>query len=138
MIWKTGGIIKMEEGEPAMRSCWECNGAHEHLKKVNTLHCCWECGRYWVFDIFLDEFENDKKTLYAVIRCLEVIGEAVKKIPIDIRKQYSDIPWQEISGMRDKLIHEYFGVDIETIWDTIHEDLPLLKVTIHNITNDLK
>jgi len=49
----------MEEGEPSLRSCWECNGAHEHLRTVNFLHACFECGRYWVFDKFLDEFEND-------------------------------------------------------------------------------
>ena len=49
----------MEKGEPALRSCWECNGAHEHLKKVNSLHYCWECCRYWVFDRFLDTFTTD-------------------------------------------------------------------------------
>ncbi len=71
--------------------------------------------------------ESDKKTLYAVIRCLEVLGEAAKKIPNCIREEYPEIPWQEIAGMRDRLIHEYFGVDIETIWDTIQEDLSPLK-----------
>lgn len=59
MIWKQGGIIKMEEGEPSMRSCWECNLAHTYLKTVNFLHICFECGRYWVFDKFLDSFKTD-------------------------------------------------------------------------------
>jgi len=76
---------------------------------------------------------NDKKTLYAVIRCLEVVGEAVKKIPDSTRDQYPEMPWQEIAGMRNKLIHEYFGIDIETIWDTIQEDLPALKETVARI-----
>lgn len=84
------------------------------------------------------ELERDKKTLYAVIRCLEVLGEAVKKIPNYIRKEYPEIPWQEIAGMRDRLIHEYFGVDIETIWDTIQEDLSPLKETVTNIISDLQ
>jgi len=84
-----------------------------------------------------EDFESDKKTLYAVIRCLEIIGEAVKKIPINIREKYPEIPWKEIGGMRDKLIHEYFGVDIETIWDTIHEDLSPLKESVTIIFNDL-
>lgn len=83
------------------------------------------------------DLESDKKTLYAVIRCLEIIGEAVKKIPINIREKYSDIPWIEIGGMRDKLIHEYFGVDIETVWDTVNEDLFPLKTLISRMINDL-
>lgn len=61
MIWKGQGIIKFEEGEPAFRSCWECNSAHEHLKKVNSLHNCFSCNRFWVFDRFLDEFETDEE-----------------------------------------------------------------------------
>ena len=76
---------------------------------------------------------NDKKTLYAVIRCLEVVGEAVKKIPNSIRDEHSEMPWREIAGMRNKLTHEYFGIDIETIWDTIKEDLPELKEAVSRI-----
>ncbi|MBN2373336.1 DUF86 domain-containing protein [bacterium] len=82
--------------------------------------------------------ERDKKTLYAVIRCLEVLGEGVKKIPNSIREKYPEIPWQEIAGMRDRLIHEYFGADIETIWDTIQEDLSPRKETVTKIINDLQ
>ena len=85
----------------------------------------------------IEDFGNDRKTLYAVIRCLEITGEAVKKIPKKVREKYSDIPWKEIGGMRDKLIHEYFGVDIETIWDTIHGDLTPLKELITRIFTDL-
>lgn len=68
-------------------------------------------------DMSSEDLHSDKTTLYAVIRCLEVIGEAVKRIPQSIKENYVEIPWQEIAGMRDKLIHEYFGVDIEMIWD---------------------
>lgn len=80
-----------------------------------------------------EDMDNDRKTLFAVIRCLEVLGEAVKKIPENIRNEYPKIPWQEIAGMRDKLIHEYFGVDIETIWDTIQDDLSPLQEAIDKI-----
>ena len=88
-------------------------------------------------DMTVDEFEEDKKTQHAVIHCLEVIGEAVKKIPDDIKKRYNKIPWKEIAGMRDKLIHDYFGVDLETVWTTIVEDIHPLKELIGQIIEDL-
>ena len=84
-----------------------------------------------------EDFKTDKKTQYAVIRCLEVIGEAAKKIPDISREKHPGIPWQEISGMRDKLIHEYFGVDLNTVWDTIQEDLSPLKEAVENLLQDL-
>jgi len=61
MIYLGKGAVKTEKGEPAFRSCWECNLAHEDLKKVNTLHMCFACGRYWVFDRFLDGFDSDER-----------------------------------------------------------------------------
>jgi len=60
-------------------------------------------------------FESDEKTIYAVIRALEIIGEATKHIPEDIRDNNPSIPWKEMAGMRDVLIHDYFGVDIKTV-----------------------
>ena len=84
-----------------------------------------------------EDLETDKKTQYAVIRCLEVIGEAAKKIPIKSREKHPGIPWQEISAMRDKLIHEYFGVDLNTVWDTIQEDLSPFKEAVENLLHDL-
>ena len=77
--------------------------------------------------INFDFFTKDDKTVYAVIRALEIIGEAAKKIPQEERLNYPDIPWQEMSGMRDKLIHDYFGVNLEVVWKTVQEDLPDLK-----------
>jgi hypothetical protein len=59
MIWHGHGDLEIEIGEPALRSCWECNPAHEHLKRVNWLHCCFSCGRLWIFDKFLNGFETD-------------------------------------------------------------------------------
>lgn len=72
-------------------------------------------------------FEKDRKTVNAVVRSLEVIGEAVKKVPEDVKNQHSEIPWRNMSGMRDKLIHEYFGVDEEIVWKVALEELPPLK-----------
>jgi uncharacterized protein with HEPN domain len=83
------------------------------------------------------EFQKDKKTIYAVIRCLEVIGEAIGKIPTEIKNQHKEIPWKEISGMRNKLIHEYFGVDTETVWYTIQDDLSPLEKKVKFIFKNL-
>jgi uncharacterized protein with HEPN domain len=63
----------------------------------------------------------------AVIRNFEIIGEAVKSIPIEIQMKYPDIEWKEASGFRNVLIHEYFGIDLEAIWDTINNDIPIFK-----------
>ena len=79
------------------------------------------------------EFDNDVKTQDAVMRRIEIIGEAVKKLPNDFRSQYSDIPWKEIAGMRDVLIHEYAGVLLERVWNTVKEDLLPLKRSILSV-----
>lgn len=70
------------------------------------------------------------------IRQIEIIGEAVKNLSKDIRKSYPEIPWQDIAGMRDRLIHGYFGVDIEEVWETAKQDLPILKDQVKSILKD--
>lgn len=77
-----------------------------------------------------DAFVVDDRTMSAVIRKLEVIGEAVKQLPEDILLQYPEIPWKRIAGMRDKLIHFYFGVDPHLVWQTIRNRLPALKEVV--------
>jgi len=74
-----------------------------------------------------EEFVKDTKTVYAVIRALEIVGEAAKNIPEDVRKKYPDIPWRSMAGMRDKLIHAYFGVRLERVWEVVKRDIPNLK-----------
>jgi uncharacterized protein with HEPN domain len=73
------------------------------------------------------KFINDELIQDAVIRNFEIIGETSKNVSPGFRKKYSNVPWKEISGMRDKLIHHYMGVDIEVIWNTIKQDLPMLE-----------
>lgn len=80
-----------------------------------------------------DSFSNDPKTVDAVVRNLEIIGEAAKNIPKEIRVKYPEIPWKPIMGTRDKVIHEYFGIDLEILWKTLQEDIPQLKVQIAKI-----
>jgi uncharacterized protein with HEPN domain len=80
-----------------------------------------------------DDFLRDEKTFFAVIRALEIIGEAAKNIPDPIREKYPQIPWRDMAGMRDKLIHHYFGVDLKTVWKTVTRDLPLLYPRLEEI-----
>lgn len=77
-------------------------------------------------DASYETFIKDDKSVYAVIRAIEIIGEASQKIPPEIREKHPEIPWREISTMRNKLVHEYFGVNLQVVWQTIHEDLPML------------
>jgi uncharacterized protein with HEPN domain len=81
----------------------------------------------------LDAFLGDEKTAYAVIRALEIIGEAVKQLPEALRASYPDIAWRDIARMRDKLIHKYFGVNLGIVWKTITVSIPQLKPVVEAI-----
>lgn len=78
----------------------------------------------------LQRFRSDEKTLDAVIRNLEVIGQAAKKLPLDIRRAMPAVEWQRIAGLRDVLIHEYFGIDVEIVWDVVTTRIPALRDTV--------
>ncbi len=79
------------------------------------------------------KFAADSKTLDAVVRNLEIIGEAIKKIPDNIRSKYPAVDWKKIAGLRDILIHEYFGIDVEIIWDIVQNKLPVLEKQVQQI-----
>jgi len=85
-----------------------------------------------------NEFIEDDKTSSAVLRKLEIIGEATKNIPDEIREKYSQIPWKGISGLRDKLIHGYFEVDYKLVWGIIKTRIPSLKKVINQIIKELE
>jgi len=92
----------------------------------------------FIKDMSFNDFIKDRKTVNAVIRSLEVMGEAVKKIPQEIRDKYPKIPWKYIAGMRDKLIHEYHGVDLEIIWEVIKKEIPSLKPEFEKVLKELR
>lgn len=87
--------------------------------------------------ITLEQFSKDDKTLFATVRAFEIIGEATSKLPSEVRSHH-DIPWQDVIGIRNKLMHEYFGVDVEVVWKTIKEDLPKLRPVIIQILEETK
>lgn len=83
-------------------------------------------------------FIKERKTNFAVIRAIEIIGEATKNIPKSFRSKYAEVPWDEMAGMRDVLIHRYFGVDMEVLWLTATKNVPRLKVLISKVIEDLE
>jgi len=84
------------------------------------------------------DFVKDKKTSFAVIRCIEIMGEAAKHVPEEIRQKYPQVPWKDIAGMRDKVIHEYFGVNLKRVWLVLKEDIPRIKPRIKHVLDELK
>ena len=84
-----------------------------------------------------DSFTSDEKTVFAVTRALEVLGEATKRIPQSFRDQHPEVPWRSMAGIRDKLIHDYSSVNTEVLWNTVTDDLPPLLPKIQRILDEL-
>ena len=87
----------------------------------------------FVEEISKEQFLKDKEKQHAVVRAIEVIGEATKNIPDEIRNRYPSIPWRDMAGMRDKIIHGYFMVDFETVWLVVKVEVPKLKKQMREI-----
>jgi uncharacterized protein with HEPN domain len=85
-----------------------------------------------------DEFQSDDKTTDAVVRNLEIIGEAAGRLPKDFVDQYSEIDWVKIVGLRNRIVHEYFGVDLQIIWQIIKSDLPGFKASLEGIRSEIE
>jgi len=98
---------------------------------------CIEKIEEFVRGMSFDEFVKDDKTNSAVVRKLEIIGEATKSIPNSISEKYEEIPWKDMAKMRDKIIHFYFGVDYEIVWKVTKERLPEVKPLMGRILEDL-
>jgi uncharacterized protein with HEPN domain len=84
-------------------------------------------------DLSIDEFVVDETLRRAFIRSLEIIGEATKRLPAEFRAQYPDVEWRAMAGMRDRLIHDYLGVDYEIVWDVVQNHIPRLRRKIYSI-----
>ena len=99
----------------------------ENIEKVN----------YFIENLTYEDFKADERTNFAVIRCLEIVGEASKSIPKEIKSKYNDIPWKDIAGLRDKIVHGYSEINLFRVWLVVKEDFPILKEEIENIMKDL-
>ena len=91
----------------------------------------------FVRGLTFEQFAADKRTNYAVVRALEIIGEAAKHVPPTIRKRYAELPWREMAGTRDKITHEYFGVDLAIVWKTVKKEIPRTRPLVEQALRDL-
>ncbi|HHT9134084.1 MAG TPA: HepT-like ribonuclease domain-containing protein [Candidatus Avalokitesvara rifleensis] len=99
---------------------------------------CIEKIEQFVGDMSFDEFVQDDKTSSAVIRKIEIIGEAAKNVPRDLRKRYKELPWSDMTKMRDKVIHAYFGINHKIVWRVIKERLPQMKPIIQKMLKEME
>jgi len=87
-------------------------------------------------DVTYDQFVADFRINFAVVRALEIVGEASKRLPTDLRESYSNIPWRNMAGMRDRIIHGYNSINLRIVWDVVMVDIPELKPQIRKILED--
>jgi uncharacterized protein with HEPN domain len=104
-----------------------------HLDYLRDILSMMDKIETFIAGLDFDQFVQDDKTYMAVVRAIEVIGEAAKNVPASVRKQYPQIPWKQMAGMRDKMIHAYFGTDATIVWETATARVPELKPQIEQI-----
>ena len=112
------------------------SGERERLDYVRDMLNNAERALKFVRGMEYAEFARDEKTQYAVVRAIEIIGEAGKKVPKSLQETYTKIPWREITGTRDKLIHDYIVVNLSVVWKTVQEDLPTLIEQLKELLGD--
>ena len=107
--------------------------ARTYLDFLADILDCLEQAQAFVVGMTFEDFSSDRKTRFAVVQALEIVGEATKRLPSELKDRYPNLPWRDMAGMRDKLIHDYFGIDPQVVWETVTEDVPALEPEIRSI-----
>jgi uncharacterized protein with HEPN domain len=110
--------------------------SNEFLDYVEDIVDAMEKAEILLEDVTFEQFEADFRINFAVVRALEIVGEATKRLPITLRDQYPDIPWKEMAGMRDRIIHGYDNVNFRIVWDTVKQRVPAVKPQLQQILTD--
>ena len=110
--------------------------SNEFLDYVEDILDAMEKAEIMLEGIIFEEFVNDFRINFVVVRALEIVGEATKRLPLSLRRQYPDIPWKRMAGMRDRIIHGYDAVDYEVVWDAVKQEIPQVKPHLEQILRD--
>jgi uncharacterized protein with HEPN domain len=108
----------------------------EFLDYVEDILDAMDKAEIFLEGVTYDQFEAESQINFAVVRALEIVGEATKRLPMSLREQYPGIPWKVMAGMRDRIIHGYDTVDLEIVWDVVKQDIPTIKPQIQQILTD--
>ena len=110
----------------------------DYILFIEDILTCIEKIERYTSNVSFEEFCGNDMAVDAVIRNFEIIGEAVKTIPEEIKKKYADVEWKEAAGFRDVLIHDYFGIDLEAVWDTLRNNIPSFKKQVVKVLKSEK
>lgn len=110
--------------------------SNEFLDYVEDILDAMDKAEILLSEVTYEQFADDFRINFAVVRALEIVGEAVKRLPVMLRDQYPVIPWKGMAGMRDRIIHGYDRVDLQIVWDVVKRDIPQIKPQIQQILRD--
>jgi uncharacterized protein with HEPN domain len=109
---------------------------NEFLDYVEDILDAMEKAEMMLEDVEFQEFVDDFRINFVVVRALEIIGEATKRLPLSLREQYPAIPWKQMAGMRDRIIHGYDAIDYQVVWDAVKQEIPPVKPHLQQILSD--